>query len=221
MAWYTKEIKKKYRVRTEVDERTNDFIREPIVGNEKKGKYSENDVYIECSSGMVYPISSKIFEAWVGDRKNGTNKIQTYKKIMKENRKIILKENRICGDGEGTFQFEKQYLDNIVKAMSGTYRNGLGRSPFDKENLVIEKYEIPEEDIEQYGKVRKGIEERRGKKVTLAEFSKVYKEFANREYGYSTTAYNKRCKLEVVTGRELFHKTGKWEIFLEYLENEL
>lgn len=135
--------KSKYRILPEIDQSTNDFIRD------KDGSIVDYDIYISCQHGSKIKFHGHdssgriIFLAYIPSIGRGRN----IKRAMDE--KGIPYTNYLETDFEIEFNFKPKDIEEIAELMKAK-TGGASISPFSTKNLPKADVEIPKEEIERY-----------------------------------------------------------------------
>lgn len=132
--------KGKYRLRTPIDLKTNNYPREYT------GQFAENDVYIDCQhKGQIFHYGKAILQFYTPSKGRGKNII----KAIKENLGDSIIYNIEESDSEVLFRFHSKDIE-LLEPYLQPKTNGSDRSPFSTKNLPKTKYIIPDEDLSKY-----------------------------------------------------------------------
>lgn len=227
-----------YRVLAELDEETQDFVRDD------KGNIDDSfsDFYIKCAGGtkIIHGVGSTL-GVYIPSKNKGINILR---KIWNdnENNAPLPKENQytisvgrkhftacycenLCKelinkeilesaevlDSEVFFEFKAKDIEYFAKLLKIT-TSGAKISPFSKKNLPREKYVIPQKDIDDYNVIIKNFPKRKMGERTIVDglFIKgCNKDFMSKNHLKNNTS---------LKDKEFIHKKGKWNKYLKYLE---
>lgn len=222
MASYLMKYKGTYRLKVELDQSTNDFVRD------EDGSVEDVDVYIDCQHG------SKIF---VYGHINNTRPVWLWAYIPSiiRGHKIVkeLKENNIElidvreNDEEVEFKFKASDIEIVAELMKArTY--GAGISPFSTKNLPKTNVEIPIEKMALYKEITNVFS-----KGEFLIISRITNDFIDNIMQKSLCGRGKRKippfdirkdMREMKLSRQLkeyIYVKGYWEEYLDYLKKEI
>ncbi len=193
----------KYRILVPIDQRTNDFPRNP------HGQIDTDDFYISCrkygkETGQIYHYGQNTLGVWVIG-------LIRYRKLLKlcEENDVVVSDLRE-GDDECSFTFNIKDFDFIADYM-GASTQGKNIRPFSIKNLPRSMYEIPPEDYREYRKISDSIEN--NDKLIVPRLTD---EFIHKTFG-KKSAVDIRFHKMSRQKKEYIHMKGKWNEFLDYL----
>lgn len=246
MAFMMDKFKGKYRLKTEVDQLSNDFPRD------LKGAYSDYDIYIDCLNGIriFYYGSRGMLDAYIPSLGRGRNIIKAiysdFIKPIEESEYLTVLEKEYNGetvqtnsfdydalyqdaelnklintivenDEEITFRFKWELMEQFEKYFKPK-TSGASRSPFSSKNLPKCEYVIPEEDMEKYKEIASAVP-----KEHMLKLGRMTNE-------YISTLATKKNKLEDIKAemkkerlhaKEYIHCKGHWYNYLKFLEKKI
>lgn len=195
-----------YRVKCEYDKSTNQFQRK------LDGTFEDIDCYIDCYNNIkIFYYGKSILEAYIPSLIRGRNIVKAI--INEINNNIIF--NVTETDSEVIFNFKVKYMNELEKYLRPKI-NGSNISPFSSKNLPKNKsYTIPDEELMPYKNIVKKI----GKKCAL--------NISHRTNNYLKSLVTKKntwedikadMALRGLSGKNYIHSIGKWEEYINYLE---
>lgn len=197
-----------YRLKAPINQKTNQFLRD------YNGNFSENDVYIDCSKGvMVFHYGKNILEAYIPTIGRGRNMVKNIKEEYGED--IIF--NIIESDSEVTFRFKSDDMDKLEKYLKPK-TSGASISPFSTKNLPKTDYNIPENDLLAYKSIVEKIDKNRILELTHST-QNYLKSLANKKNTWEDIKAD--MTLKGLKGKEYIHSINKWSEYIEYLNNNL
>lgn len=201
--------KGKYRLRTPICERTNNFPRE------YNGQLAENDVYIDCQNKVtISSYGHGILEVYIPSLGRGRNIVKAIKHAFQDEN-IILK--LVETDEEVIFQFHAKYMEQLEPYLKPK-TNGADRSPFSTKNLPKTKYNIPDEELVAYKEIVQKIGKNRI--IELVHITNDYlKSLTNKKYTFDDLKAD--MALKGLKGKEYIHNIGKWDDYIKYLQREI
>lgn len=147
MTNYMMRYKGKYRLKTIIDMRTNDFLRD------SNGDLDDDaDVYIECKNGIQIYAYGKDghremqLACYSPSRQRGRN----IKKQLNQNK--IKYDHYDETDEEAMFTFSSNDIEKVAEIV-GAKTFGSNISPFSSKNLPKTKVDIPSEKLAKYKKI--------------------------------------------------------------------
>ena len=220
MSNYILRYKGKYRLKVELDQNTNDFVRREDESIE------DIDVYIDCQHGNKIFTYGHInntrpvwLQAYIPSLKRGRNIVKALKE--KNIELVDIKEN----DKEVEFKFKAVDIDIVAEFMKARTA-GANISPFSSKNLPKSDVKIPTEEIARYKEITSVIP-----KTDLLLISKLTNEFLesvlqkelrnilkDKKYDYKSEM--KKLKLARQT-KEFIYVKSYWEKYLNYLTKEI
>ena len=220
MANYILRYKGKYRLKVELDQNTNDFVRN------EDDSIEDIDVYIDCSFGnkiFTYGHINNTRPVW----------LQAYIPSIGRGRNIIkaLKEKNIEivdhreNDEEVEFKFKASDIETVAELMKAK-TSGASISPFSSRNLPKSDVEIPPKEIALYKEITSDIP-----KGDLLSIHKATIEFMDeilekslrkttKDRNFSYKNDMKKLKMARQTKEYIWSK-GLWKEYLEYLKKEI
>lgn len=200
--------KGKYRLKTPIDLKTNNFPREYT------GQFAENDVYIDCQhKGQIFHYGKAILQFYTPSKGRGRNIV----KAIKENLGDSIIHNIEESDSEVLFRFHSKDIE-LLEPYLQPKTNGSDRSPFSAKNLPKTKYIIPDEDLLTYKEIVSKIPQNQLISLvhTTNSFLKSLITKKNTWENIKTDMTSKGLK-----GKEYIHSIDKWEDYIEYLKENL
>ena len=200
--------KGKYRLKAPYDTVLNDFPRD------LKGNYSTEDIYIDCYNGIkIFYYGNRILELYCPSKQRGRNIISELQKQF--GNEIIFNVNE--NDREVVFKFKNSDMDKIEKVVK-IKTSGASISPFSQKNLPKSDYKISDDKLNRY----KNIIDNKPEidKLSLGHMMKRYIEsLATKNNPYDQVI--KDMKRKCMSYKQYIDYIGKWDEFLEILQNEL
>ena len=220
MANYLMKYKGTYRLKTELDQNTNDFVRDD------NGIIEDIDVYIDCQYGnkiFVWGHMNNTRPVWLWAYIPSIGRGHNIVKALTEKgiELIDVREN----DEEVEFKFRASDIEPVAEVMKAkTF--GAGISPFSSKNLPKSDVEIPTEEIERYKEITSVIP-----KSDLLFISRATNEFLDNilQKGLRKTTKDKNfnCKSDMKKlkmgrqSKEYIWVKNYWEEYLNYLKKEI
>lgn len=200
--------KGKYRLRANIDKSTNNFPRE------YNDQFSDNDVYIDCQKNIrIHHYGKQILETYIPSIGRGHNII---KAIQSELGKDII-YNIVETDSEILFQFNSKHMEQLEPYLKPK-TSGADRSPFSSKNIQKSKYEIPDEELSAYKKIVENIPQ--NQLIAIVHTTNNYlKSLATKKNTYDDIKADMALKCLKV--KEYIHSIGKWDEYINYLNEEL
>lgn len=188
----------KYRILAEYDQSTNDYIRDEKLNLDP----SFGDLYIPCKNGgRVNHLERNNLQFYIPNLRKGRNIIT---KIAEAGMSDLI-HDVVETDSEITFIFKSEYLNKLDKVLKPR-TSGAGISPFSVKNLPKDHYKIPSNDKEKYTKMIEDYTD------SFSKLGKISREFVRKN----------NLKSDVRIGsKELIHKSGKWDEYLEFLKERI
>ena len=209
-----------YRLRVEIDQNTNDFVRRA------DGSLEDIDVYIDCRNncriycyGHINNTRPVWLIAYIPSMKRGRNIV----KALKE--KDIELVDIIENDEEVEFKFKASDIEIVAELMKAK-TSGASISPFSSKNLPRSDVEIPTEEIARYKEITSVVP-----KTDLLVLARTTNEFLenvlqkdirritrNKKYDYKSEM--KLLKMSRQT-KEFIWTKNYWNEYLNYLDKEI
>jgi len=229
MAEYLRRYIGKYRVKTDYDLSTQNFVKDT------NGDYDKDfdGMYIDCKNNIKIRHISKTssLSCYIPNKTKGVNilkqiyidKISNTLPIENSNTKkyydklteslsSVLESVEVL-DFEVCFDFKADMIDYIAEVV-GARTSGAKISPFSTKNLPKESYIIPKSDLEKYQDAIKNYPTRNmGDKVII---DGLYVKSVNKKF----LEQNKIKNDTKLKDREYVHKIGLWNKYCEFLEGE-
>lgn len=216
MANYLMRYKGKYRLLCELDQNTNDFVRNDM------GNIEDIDVYISCQYGnKIFNYGHGKLIAYVPSLIRGRNIVKTLKE------KGVEYFDYLETDEEVEFKFKATDIEVIAGLMKAK-TSGASISPFSSRNLPKTKVEIPTDKITLYKEITKDIP-----KDELLCISRATSEFLDdfmskslcsgskkKSATFDVREDMKKMKLARQSKEYIFVK-GYFDEYLDYLKNNL
>ena len=217
---YLMRYKGKYRLKTELDQSSNDFVRRD------DGSIEDIDVYIDCQHGnriFVYGHINNTKPVWllayIPSLGRGHNIINALKKNN------IMIADVIESDEEVEFKFKASDIEIVAELMKAK-TGGASISPFSNKNLPKSDVEIPLEKIEQYKEITSVIP--KGDLLFISRTTNSFlddilqkslrKSTKNKSYDYKFDIKKLKMVRQV---KEFIYTKGLWEEYLNYLKKEI
>lgn len=223
-----------YRVKSHIDNNTNDFPRN------SDGSIETDDLYIPCSYGcQIYHYGYNILVAYIPSLIRGHNILKSlgekicsfnkpdgyqwnendYKELYISLEKHDIIRGVVENDKEIEFKFPAKNIDLIAEYLNPKTL-GAGISPFSTKNLPKKFYVIPQEELAEY-------------KVIIAQIPNddylfihhVTNDFIANFIATAPTHSPKTIKNEMkklmLKGKEFIHYSGYWNTYLGYLRERI
>lgn len=219
MSGYLMRYKGTYRLLPEIDQATNDFVRD------ENGDINDNDTYIACRNGIkVYAFGhepdNKVtywLTAYVPSLQKGRKTVRELQERNIDIRRVIET------DSEVMFNFKAKDIDKIMEKLKPVTL-GKNISPHSTKNLPKTNYEIPKENIEEYKEIIGAIPKNDLiliKRITDEFLSKIVQRFLRKTDKTITVASDMRRKCMSRTKKEYVHSLGLWNDYISYLKREI
>lgn len=219
MSGYLMKYKGTYRLLPEIDQATNDFVRD------ENGEINDNDTYIACRNGIkVYAFGhepdNKVtywLTAYVPSLQKGRKTVRELQERNIDIRRVIET------DSEVMFNFKAKDIDKIMEKLKPVTL-GKNISPHSTKNLPKTNYEIPKESIEEYKEIIGAIPKNDLiliKRITDEFLSKIVQRFLRKTDKTITVASDMRRKCMSRAKKEYIHSLGLWDRYVEYLKKEI
>lgn len=232
MAYYLSRYVGVYRVKSHIDETTNDFPRD------EEGKLEQNDVYIKCEKGgQIYHYGHSTLVCYVPSIGRGHNILKqigqdlgldlskygdsfNYEKFYSDLYAMKLVFDIEETDAEILWKFDNKNMNTIATYMK-PLTSGASISPFSTKNLPKAKYTIPQTDIEKYRLLCKTYSN-----ITPLQLASITSDFIlniipKKNKKYKNTDMKALMKLQMLKGKEFAHSLGMWDEYIKHLENAL
>lgn len=227
---FLKEYKGKYRLKSHIDQSTNDFPRN------SNGTVETADVYIKCKQNcQIYHYGKDILVAYIPSIGRGHNILKSlgerlcsikynkdytdynilYEVLHKQGTILHVMEN----DEEIEFYFNSKNIDLISEYLQ-PQTFGANINPFSTKNLPKSHYKIPSEDTERYKKIISSIIDNNAlliSRITQSFISNVM----SKNIKFRDKNMSQEMKIQMLRGKEFIHSNGFWDQYLEYLEEEI
>lgn len=217
---YLMKYKGTYRLKTELDQNTNDFVRRD------DGSIEDIDVYIDCSFGNRIYTYGHInntkpvwLQAYIPSLGRGRNIVKALKE--KDIMFVDVREN----DEEVEFKFKAADIEIVAELMKAK-TSGAGISPFSTKNLPKSDVKIPTDEIARYKEITSIIPN-----SNLLFISKTTNEFLDNilQKGLRKSTKDKKfdCKSDMKKlkmarqVKEYIYIKNFWNEYLDYLEKEI
>lgn len=217
---YMRQFKGRYRLKSIIDMRTNDFVRNP------DGSIDDDvDVFIECKNGI------KIYA--YGQNGHREMQLACYIPSLKRGHKIIreVKKNKINydnhdeTDSEVMFTFSSNDIDKIAEIVGAkTYGANIG--PFSTKNLPKNKIDIPDEDMAVYKEISSSVGT-----SGMSIIKNVNRSFMDDILAKQLRIKGKRAPFDYKSdmkqlglARDIkgyIYLKGLWSEYIEYLKNQI
>lgn len=200
--------KGKYRLKTPIDLKTNNFPREYT------DQFAENDVYIDCQyNGQVFHYGKAILQFYTPSKGRGRNIIKT----IKENLGNSIIYNIEESDSEVLFRFHFKDIE-LLEPYLKPKTNGASRSPFSSRNLPKTKYIIPDEDLLPYKKIISKTPQ--NQLIFLVHTTNSFLQLlVTRKNTWENIKAD--MALKGLKGKEYIHSIDKWNDYIKYLKENL
>ena len=209
-----------YRLKIEIDQNTNDFVRRV------DGSLEDVDVYIDCKNncriycyGHINNTRPVWLIAYIPSMKRGRNIVKALKE--KDIELVDITEN----DEEVEFKFKASDIEIVAELMKAK-TSGANISPFSTRNLPKADVEIPTEEITRYKEITSVVP-----KTDLLVLARTTNEFLenvlqkdirritrNKKYDYKSEM--KLLKMSRQT-KEFIWTKNYWNEYLNYLDKEI
>lgn len=197
-----------YRLRTEIDKKTNTFPRE------YNGEFATNDVYIDCHKNIrIHHYGKSILEAYIHSLGRGRNIVKAINQELGDDIIFHIEET----DEEILFRFHSKNMDKLEKYLKPK-TNGADRSPFSTKNLPKSKYIIPDEDLVEYKKIIEKIP--KNQLITIVHRTNDFLQSLTTKKN-TWEIIKSDMALKGIKGKDYIHSIGKWEEYINYLRKEL
>jgi len=232
MAYYLSRYVGIYRIKSHIDETTNDFPRD------EEGKLEQNDVYIKCEKGgQIYHYGHSTLVCYVPSIGRGHNILKQLGQDLGMNLSVYgesfnyekfytdLYSKKIVFDIEETdeevlWKFDNKNMNIMVNYMK-PLTSGASISPFSTKNLPKAKYIIPSEDIDKYKKICQAHPETSPLQMANMSSDFIFNIIPKKNKTYKNQDMKALMKLKMLKSKEFIHALGMWEEYLKYLENNL
>ena len=200
--------KGQYRLRTEIDRKTNTFPREYT------GQFADNDVFIDClNNGQIFHYGNKILQFYTPSLGRGRNIIRAIKQELGEGIITNIEES----DSEVLFRFNSKYMEQLEPYLKPK-TSGADRSPFSTKNLPRTKYMIPEEDLLMYKQIIENIP--KNQLISIVHMTNSFlQSLATKKNTWEDIKAD--MALKGLKGKEYINSIGQWDKYIKYLKDEL
>ena len=207
MSYMIDKFKGIYRLKVPYDLATKQFSRK------LNGTFEDIDIYIDCQHGnKIMHYGGSILQAYIPSLIRGHNIIKLINEI----------ESDLIFDIEETsqeilFKFNYKDADKIIPYIKPK-TNGADRSPFSTKNLPKTKYIIPDEGLVDYKKIVSKLPQ--NQLISLVHTTNNFlKSLATKKNTYEDIKAD--MALKCLKGKEYIHSIGKWDEYINYLNEEL
>lgn len=220
MSNYLLKYKGKYRILAELDQNTNDFVRN------FDNSINDTDIYISCRNGCriyTYGHINNTRPVWLQAYIPSIGRGHNIVKALKE--KDIELVDIIENDEEVEFKFKASDIEIVAELMKAK-TSGCNISPFSIKNLPVSDVEIPTEEIARYKEITSVVP-----KTNLLLISKLTNEFLenvlqkdirritrNKKYEYKSEIKKLMMSRQVKT---FIYVKNYWDKYLNYLQNKI
>lgn len=198
-----------YRLRTEINKKTNTFPRE------YNGEFATNDVYIDCHKNIrIHHYGKSILEAYIPSLGRGRNIVKAINQELGNDIIFHIEET----DEEVLFRYHAKNMDKLEKYLKPK-TSGASISPFSSKNLPRNKaYKIPDEDLSIYKDLTRNLAQ--NELILLGRYTTNFiKSLATKKNPLENIKSD--MALKGLKGKEYIHSIGKWEEYIEHLRKEL
>ena len=200
--------KGQYRLRTEIDRKTNTFPREYT------GQFADNDVFIDClNKGQIFHYGNKILQFYTPSLGRGRNIIKAIKQELGEGIITNIEES----DSEVLFRFNSKYMEQLEPYLKPK-TNGADRSPFSAKNLPKTKYIIPHEDLVIYKQIVENIP--KNHLIGIVHTTNSFLQSLARKKN-TWEDIKADMALKGLKGKEYIHSIGQWDKYIKYLQENI
>lgn len=227
---FLKEYKGKYRLKSHIDQSTNDFPRN------SNGTVETADVYIKCKQNcQIYHYGKDILVAYIPSIIRGHNVLKSlgerlcsikynedytdynilYEALHKQGIILHVMEN----DEEIELYFNSKNIDLISEYLQ-PQTFGANINPFSTKNLPKSHYKIPSEDTERYKKIISSIIDNNTlliSRITQSFISNVM----SKDIKFRDKNMSQEMKKQMLRGKEFIHSNGYWKQYIIYLQEEI
>lgn len=197
-----------YRLRTEINKKTNTFPRE------YNGEFATNDVYIDCHKNIrIHHYGKSILEAYIPSLGRGRNIVKAINQELGNDIIFHIEET----DEEVLFRYHAKNMDKLEKYLKPK-TSGASISPFSSKNLPRNKaYKIPDEDLSIYKDLTRNLAQ--NELILLGRYTTNFiKSLATKKNPLENIKSD--MALKGLKGKEYIHSIGKWEEYIEHLRKE-
>lgn len=227
MSSYLMKYKGKYRLKANIDIDTKDFPRD------MNGNIDSDDVYIDCSKGaQIYHYGRSTLVAYIPSKARGHNIIKAIAlEILNKTKDDKIEYSEACDvcsdiifdiietDEEVEFKFNAKDLDRIIKFMNPR-TSGANISPFSTRNLPKQKYEIPNEDFEEYKSIVASVD--KSDLLSISRFTNSFlSDILAKDKLYRRIDFKQDMKKKMLRGKEYIHSLGEWDRYLTYMKKKV
>ena len=219
MANYLLKYKNTYRILAEIDQNTNDFIRD------ENGNIDDTDIYISCQYGnkiMTYGHIDNKKAVWLIAYIPSIGRGRNIIKAVEEQKIEYI--DYIETDEEVEFKFKAKDIEPIATLLK-VKTSGASISPFSTKNLPKAKnIEIPTDKINAYKAISSQVE--KGDLLLISRITTNFlDEVLQKKYKKDCKTFDyksdmKKCCMSRLT-KEYIYSKGMWEEYLIYLETKI
>lgn len=232
MAYYLSKYVGVYRVKSHIDETTNDFPRDD------EGKLEQNDVYIKCEKGgQIYHYGHSTLVCYIPSIGRGHNILKqigqdlgldlskygesfNYDKFYNDLHSLKLVFDIEETDEEVLWKFDNKNMSTMATYMK-PLTSGASISPFSTKNLPKAKYLIPDEDIEKYKQLCIAHPNITPLQIAGTTSEYIFTIIPKKNKRYKNQDMKALMKLKMLKGKEFIHSIGMWDEYIKHLENTL
>lgn len=205
MSYLTEKFKGVYRIKAPIDTTTNDFPRK------LNDTYEDIDCYIDCQNNIkIYYYGHSVLQAYIPSIGRGHNIIKLINQISP---KLIFDIEET--DSEILFKFKYVDSDKIIPLLKPK-TCGSKISPFSSKNRPKSVYKIPDEDLKAYKNIVAKIPTE-SILLLIHSTNSFIKSLATKKNPIEKIKADMRLKC--LKGKEYIHSIGRWEEYINYLEN--
>lgn len=232
MSYYLSRYVCTYRVKSEIDLRTNDFVRNA------EGKIETGNTYIKCMhDARIFHYGRDVLECYVPSLLRGRNMLKniamelgfdlekygtpcSYKQLFEdlENNAVVF--DIYESDSECCWKFHAKHIDLIAKYIK-PQTSGANISPFSTKNLPKKKYYISLEELAFYRQIIGEVN--LDDKLVIAKITTAFitQIIPKNHKEYAKTDMKTLMKQTMLKGKEFIHSLGFWDEYLSYLREQL
>ena len=197
-----------YRVKAEIDQRTNDFCR-----NDKGELENNQDIYIKCAKGIrIYHYGGSTLLAYIPSKGRGRNIIKN------ESIKDFIFDIEET-DSEVLFKFKDKHMEEIASVLQPQV-SGASMSPFSSKNLPKKKCILTNAQIEEYKKIISIVPQ--DDKLKVSHINNIFlSEILCKKHHISAQNAKAEMKKELLKLLDYISFKGMWNEYINYLGKEV